>query len=659
MVVALTRSNVIAIVTINNPPVNATRVDVRQGLADAFLEAEADATIKAVVLICAGRTFIAGADIKEFGKPPLAPHLPDLLAQIETASKPWIAAIHGSVLGGGLETALACSHRIATRDAKLGLPEVTLGVIPGAGGTVRLPRLIPVEKALEMIATGKPVTAEEALSTGLIDTIAAGDLLEDAIQLARQVAGETMRKPLIAGAPLPPSSMDAFEGIAAKIEAKGKGQNAPKAAIQAVRNGLSMNAADALALERKTFLKLRDDPQSAALRHIFFAERATTQIKEIKGLTPSPLTTIGVIGGGTMGSSIAAACLLAGFSVIMVERDREAVSRGLAKVANILSDSLRRGIINADEQTSMLAHFDAIDRYNGLSEADLVIEAVFEDMNIKKQVFVELNKVTRPETILATNTSYLDVGAIATMVNHPSRVIGLHFFAPAHIMKLIEIVTPEALDDQVLATSIAFARKLKKIPVISGVCDGFIANRIMSNYRREAEIMLEDGALPWDIDAAMTEFGFPMGIFAMQDLAGLDISWAMRKRQAATRDPNERYVHIGDKLCEQGYFGRKAGRGYYRYDENGTSSPCPDVEALILNESKRKGINRQPMTKGEIMARILNAMQSEAQKLLDGGIARSPDDIDVVMVGAFGFPRWRGGPMFMKNDTNRSGTNDG
>lgn len=642
MVVAIERNSGIAIVTINNPPVNAMGRAVRQGLWDAIDTLEADDGITAVVLACAGRTFVAGADIREFGEMPEEPNLPDLLRRIEASAKPWVAALHGTALGGGLELAMACHRRVASADAKFGLPEVTLGLIPGAGGTVRLPRLVPMDIALDMIATGKPVEAIRARDAGLVDNVAPDDLLECAISMAREpgTTVPTLRREL-----RPETVVGAFEAAAGKILARTRGQIAPAAAIEALRNARDLPADEALAQERSLFLRLRDGDQSKALRYIFFAERATARLDRLKGIAPLPLSRVGVIGGGTMGAGIATACLLAGLSVTMIERDAEAAGAGRARVHAILESSLSRGKLTEKSFGERLDAFDATDTYSTLADADLVIEAVFEDMTVKQEVFAQLDQVVRPDAVLATNTSYLDVGALAKETAHPARVLGLHFFAPAHVMKLLEIVVPDGLDDRILATGIALARQLGKIPVVARVCDGFIANRIMSAYRREAEYMLEDGALPWEIDAAMEDYGFPMGLFRMQDLAGLDISWAMRKRQEATRDPNQRYVHIGDRLCELGHFGRKTGRGYYFYDEAGDAHPSPETEALILAESARKGIARRSIPQDRIMQRLLCVMRQEATSILDEGIARNPDDIDMVMVNAFGFPRWRGGPM--------------
>lgn len=444
-----------------------------------------------------------------------------------------------------------------------------------------------------------------------------------------------------------PQDIEAFDAAASKIASKARGQNAPKAAIQAIRNAFTMSAEDALAAERKAFVALKEDPQSTALRHIFFAERGTSKIDRIKGVAPRSIVKVGVIGGGTMGAGIATACLLSGYAVQMIERDMDAANAGKARVLATLEGSLKRGLINSDKHATLGAAFNASDSYADLNNSDLIIEAVFEDMAVKKQVFAQIEAVAKEDAVIATNTSYLDVNEIAASTSNPARVVGLHFFSPAHIMKLLEIVVPEQIDDTTLSSAVAFAKKLRKTPVLAGVCDGFIANRIMSAYRREAEFMIEDGAMPWDVDHAMVEFGLPMGIFQMGDLAGLDISWAMRKRQAATRDPKERYVDIGDKLCEMGRLGRKSGSGYYSYQDDGKGTPDPVVEALILSESERKGIARIEMSSADIMARILGVMQSEGQKILDEGIAQTADDIDVVMVNAYGFPRWRGGPMFM------------
>lgn len=645
MKVTVTHTDEIAWVEINNPPVNATSQIVRQGLSDAIDAIEQNPKVRGAVLHCAGQTFVAGGDISEFDQSPMEPHLPDLCMRIENSSKPWVAAIHGTALGGGLELAMACHVRVADAGAKLGMPEVLLGLIPGAGGTVRLPHLVPAELALEMMAVGKPIAAGAALEAGLVDKITNGDLMEAAVEYTCALACSGVLCPTLSRPVRMPRDQADFDAKADTILKKARGQNAPFAAITALRTALTLAPNSALEAERATFFSLRADPQSKALRHIFFAERATGRIQRIKGVHTRALEEIGVIGGGTMGAGIAATCLLAGLSVVMIERNEDAAELGQKRVFDILDGSLKRGLVTQANHSALCAAFQASTRYDDLATADMVIEAVFEDMNVKKEVFQALQAATRPEAVLATNTSYLDVNQIAATLDDPSRVIGLHFFSPAHIMKLLEIVAPTSIADDVLATGMAFAKQLKKTPVLASVCDGFIANRIMSAYRRECEYMLEDGALPWEIDRAMLDFGLPMGIFQMQDLSGLDISWAMRKRQAAMRDPSERYVDIADKLCEMGRLGRKTGKGWYDY-ASGKGVVDTEVEDLILAESKRKDIVRKAISSQEIMSRILGIMQTEGGKILAEGIARNADDIDVVMVNAYGFPRWRGGPMY-------------
>jgi 3-hydroxyacyl-CoA dehydrogenase len=635
----------VAIVTIDNPPVNAASAAVRAGVARAIAEVEADPKIRAVVLICAGKTFVAGADISEFGRPPIDPILPDVILALEAATRPWIAAIHGTALGGGLELALGCHYRIATTDARLGLPEVTLGLIPGAGGTVRLPRLIAPVEALTMAAEGKPVAAAQAVASGLVDRIADGALESAAIRFAREVSERPLPRPLSARPPIAGADAE-FEATAERIVARARGQAAPAEAVASVREGLTPGAAEALAAERRRFVALRDGPQSRALRHVFAAERAVTKIPGLADVKPLPTDTVGVIGGGTMGAGIATAALLAGRTVIMIERDDPALQRGLDTVRGHLANSLKRGIIDAAGHAERLARLTGSTDYAALASADLVIEAVFEDMDVKRSAFAELDRVTKPQAILATNTSYLDVNRIADAVRDPGRVVGLHFFSPAHIMKLVEVIRPARVRDDVLATAMLFARSLGKIAVPSGVCDGFIGNRIMSAYRRECDYMLEDGALPHEVDAAMFAFGFPMGIFAMQDLAGLDIGWAMRKRRAATRPASERYVAIADRLCEMGRFGRKTGAGFYDYPESGAAMRSPVVEDVILAESQAHGIKRRAFSADEIMDRIMRVMRSEGEAVVAEGIAASPDAVDVVMINGYGFPRWRGGPMW-------------
>ncbi|GAB4348180.1 MAG: 3-hydroxyacyl-CoA dehydrogenase NAD-binding domain-containing protein [Oricola sp.] len=599
------------------------------------------------MLVCAGRTFVAGADIREFGKPPAEPHLPDVLDAVERTRVPIVAAVHGTALGGGLELALACHARVADTKAKFGLPEVTLGLVPGAGGTIRLPRLVAIDDAIEMVTGGKPVGAQKALEIGLVDRIADSDLIAESKACAEKLILSGKPQPVTGRAPRDIPD-DAFWAEREKaIAARARGQDSPVEALHALRDGVTLPVAEAFAAERARFLRLRDSEQAAALRYMFFAERNTGRPNETDGVDPLPVEAAGVVGGGTMGAGIAAAMLLSGMTVALVERDAEAAAKAKERVAGILDGSRKRGLLSNAAYDETMARFSAHDNYDALAGAGLVIEAVFEDMGVKLDVFAQLDRVCRGDAVLASNTSYLDVNALANATKDPARVVGLHFFSPAHIMKLLEIVRTDAAAPQTLATAFALARKLKKIPVLAGVCDGFIGNRIMSSYRRECDFILEEGALPQEVDAAMRGYGFAMGIYAVQDMAGLDIAWAMRKRRAATRPADERYSRIADRICELGRFGRKTGAGWYTYPDGAKAGqPDPVVEKIILEESERLGFTRKSFTQDEIMERILSSMQSEARAVLDEGIALKPSDIDVTMVHGYGFPRHRGGPMF-------------
>ncbi|MCY4167386.1 MAG: 3-hydroxyacyl-CoA dehydrogenase NAD-binding domain-containing protein, partial [Rhodobacter sp.] len=537
MVVSVYAQNGVALVTIDNPPVNAASAAVREGLARALARTEADRGVSAVILHCAGMTFVAGADISEFGGTPLKPHLPDVIDDIERASKPWVAALHGTVLGGGLELAMGCHARIADRNTKLGLPEVTLGLIPGAGGTVRLPRLVTADLALTMVAGGKPITAPDAQTAGLIDEIADDDLLERATGFARELRHvlPTRERPLRKAL-----DTDSFQALSRELRAKARGQMSPVAAVEAIERALALPFDEALTAERETFLKLKSSPQSASLRRLFFAERGALKRDPRARAASRPLAGVGIVGGGTMGTGIAAACLMRGLPVILAEQTDKAAQAARTRVTDTLTASAKRGLVPDLDLT--LSRFQTGVELDDLTDADLVIEAVFEDMHVKKSLFAELDRVTKPEAVLATNTSYLDVNEIASVLKDPSRAIGLHFFSPAHIMKLLEIVLPDRVADDVVATGAALSKRLGKIGVFSGVCEGFIGNRIMSAYRQEADFLIEEGASPQEVDAAMRAFGFAMGVFEMQDLAGLDIAWAMRKRRAASPTPSERYV---------------------------------------------------------------------------------------------------------------------
>ncbi|KPB01838.1 3-hydroxyacyl-CoA dehydrogenase NAD-binding domain-containing protein [Ahrensia marina] len=636
----------VAVVQIDNPPVNALSQSVRAGIVAAVEQTDTNTDIRAIILICNGSTFMAGADVKEFGKPPVPPLLPDVITALEAAQKPWIAAIHGTALGGGLEVALGCHYRIAANSTKFGLPEVNLGLIPGAGGTVRLPRLVPMAEAFSMTTSGKPISAAEAHSIGLVDMISDGDLLRDALSFAETIIDQPKPDALSARQVKNPFSDDEIQAQLKTVSSKARGQLSPKIAAETLIANQSLDAEAGLALERDNFLRLKDDPQSEALRYIFFAERSVSKIGSIKNTVANPVEKVGIIGGGTMGAGIAASCLLAGLNVTMIERDAASLAAGVKRVETILQSSMKRGLISQAQYDTFNSNLSGNTQFEELSDADFVIEAVFEDMAVKKDVFAKLDAAVKPDAILASNTSYLDMNELAAATAHPERVIGLHFFSPAHIMKLVEVIRTDQVSDIALATSMAFAKKLRKLAVPAGVCDGFIGNRIMSAYRRAAEYMLEDGALPHEIDAAMKSYGFAMGLFEMQDLAGLDIGYAMRRRKDATRDPHERYVDIADKIYNMGRSGRKTGAGFYRYEDGKTPRHDPEIDALIIGESERKEIDRKPMSHDEIMAGIIGAMAQEGRDILNENIAASPQSIDVVMVNGYGFPRWRGGPMY-------------
>ena len=637
MVVSVYAQNGVALVTIDNPPVNAASAAVREGLARALARTEADRGVSAVILHCAGMTFVAGADISEFGGTPLKPHLPDVIDDIERASKPWVAALHGTVLGGGLELAMGCHARIADRNTKLGLPEVTLGLIPGAGGTVRLPRLVTADLALTMVAGGKPITAPDAQTAGLIDEIADDDLLERATGFARELRHvlPTRERPLRKAL-----DTDSFQALSRELRAKARGQMSPVAAVEAIERALALPFDEALTAERETFLKLKSSPQSASLRRLFFAERGALKRDPRARAASRPLAGVGIVGGGTMGTGIAAACLMRGLPVILAEQTDKAAQAARTRVTDTLTASAKRGLVPDLDLT--LSRFQTGVELDDLTDADLVIEAVFEDMHVKKSLFAELDRVTKPEAVLATNTSYLDVNEIASVLKDPSRAIGLHFFSPAHIMKLLEIVLPDRVADDVVATGAALSKRLGKIGVFSGVCEGFIGNRIMSAYRQEADFLIEEGASPQEVDAAMRAFGFAMGVFEMQDLAGLDIAWAMRKRRAASPTPSERYVRAADRLCEAGRFGRKTGAGWYDYTDRG-AEPSGFVARVIEEERAAKGITPRVFGAEEIMRRLRTRMSNEAAAVLAEGISASAEDIDVVMVNGYGYPRWRSG----------------
>jgi 3-hydroxyacyl-CoA dehydrogenase len=640
----------VLLVTIDHAPVNALSADVRRGLLDAVEAADADRAVEAVLIVGAGRNFIAGADIREFGKPPMPPSLPDVCNRIEACTKPVVAAIHGAALGGGLEVALAAHYRIAVDGAKLGLPEVQLGLLPGAGGTQRTPRLIGAQAALDLILSGRHASAKEALTLGLIDRLGSSDdiLAEGLAYVHELIAAHAPVRRTRDAAALSDraASLAAVAAARAETAKKSRGLFSPLKIVDAVEAAIEQPFDEGLRLERKLFLECIDSPRRAGLIHAFFAEREVLKAPETRDAKSRALNTIGVVGGGTMGAGIAVAVLDAGLPVTMIERDDASLARGRAHIEKVYDGLIAKGRLSAEKKAALMARWSGSTSYDALAGADLVIEAVFEDLTVKQAVFAELDRVCKAGAVLATNTSYLDIDAIASSISRPGDVIGLHFFSPANIMKLLEVVVPKQVSADVVATAFELAKKLRKTPVRAGVCDGFIGNRVLAVYRSAADAMMEDGASPYQIDAAVRAFGFPMGPFQVVDLAGGDIGWAARKRRAATRNPAARYVQIADRLCERGWFGQKTGRGFYLYPEGSRSgTPDPEVEAIIDAERVRAGITPRSFTDDEIIRRYMAAMINEGANVVHERIALRPLDVDVTFLYGYGFPRYRGGPM--------------
>ena len=638
------REGDVALILVDNPPVNALSQAVRTGLLAQVSAAVADPSVHALVIACEGRTFIAGADIREFGKPPLAPGLNEVLAAIEGSTKPVVAAIHGTALGGGFEVALACHARIADPKAAVGLPEVKLGIVPGAGGTQRAPRLAGPVAALEMMASGKPVKAIEAKAKGLLDAISGPDLRADAIALARELTEKPPRRTsqLI----IPPYDQDEFEKAASSVLARARGQLSPVKVVEAVRLATRLSFEEGLKAERAIFAELVGSDQARALRYAFFAEREVQRVPHLHGVEPRRVDTVGVIGAGTMGAGIAVALLDAGLRVTVVETSTQAVGAGWDRIAGLYARAMKSGRLDESSKDERLSRLTVTEDFGDLAGMDLVIEAAFEDMAVKKDIFTRLGTTARPGAVLATNTSYLDVNEIAEASGRPADVIGLHFFSPANIMRLVEVVEGAASAKEAVATGVALAKRLGKLPVTCGVCDGFVGNRILAAWRQVTDFALEDGALPQEVDSALESYGMAMGPFAVADLAGLDIGWARRKRLAATRDPRARYGGtVADRLCAQGRFGQKTGMGYYRY-ENGKRQVDPEVSDLVENVSAELGRKREPFDADRLVRLVRAAMVNEGAKILREGIVPRALDIDMVLLHGYGFPAWRGGPMF-------------
>jgi len=641
----------VGVITVDNPPVNALSQGVREGLKSALDRALADGGVASIALLCAGRTFSAGADITEFGKPVTPPALREVIDAFEASPKPIVAALHGTALGGGFELALGCHYRIAAATAKVGLPEVKLGLIPGAGGTQRLPRLAGIEPALKMIVDGNPVSAEKAKAMGVVDEIVEGDLAGAAIAFAQRLADESRPPRPTSALPVPPAKAGAFEELEKGIAKKQRGFVAPFRAIEAVRAAATEPFSEGMRLERDLFMQLMASPESRAQRHVFFAEREVAKIPGLPADTPTrEIRSAGVVGAGTMGGGIAMCFANAGIPVALIETTEEALDRGLSTIRRNYANSVARGSLRQEDMDRRMALLQPSTDYGKLAKADVVLEAVFEEMALKKEVFAKLDAVARPGAILASNTSYLDIDEIASATKRPADVLGMHFFSPANVMKLVENVRGERSAPDVLATAQKLGKRIGKVPVMVGVSDGFVGNRMLTKRMREAYFLLEEGALPWQVDKVLYDFGFPMGNFAMSDLAGLDVGWRNRKSKLDRLTPRERACDILDRICEMGRYGQKTGAGFYRYDEKRNPSPDPLIEKLIVEHSDRRGIQRREIADREILERCMYVMVNEGAKILEEGVAARPHDIDIVWIYGYGFRVYRGGPMFWADE---------
>jgi 3-hydroxyacyl-CoA dehydrogenase len=651
--VHLERDGEVAVVVIDNPPINAGSADVRSGLLKAIQAVQQDDSIVAAVLIGAGTTFIAGSDIREFGQPLAEPQLPAVIVAIEACDKPFVAALHGAALGGGFELALACDARVAAPGAVVGLPEVTLGIIPGAGGTQRVPRIVGVPRAIRMICSGERIPSSAALAAGLVDEEADGDLRFAAVAHARRLAGHKQR---LRDRAVPPADEAAIAEASAAALKAGKHRPAVEAAIDAVKASVRLAIDDALADERAVFQRLRVSREATALRHQFFAERDSAKHPALDGVAPRAVQRITVIGAGTMGSGIAIAALDAGYQVLLLEQDGAALERGATRIHEHYAARVKAGRMKASTAAASEARLRGTLDLAEVATADVVIEAVFEDLSIKQQLFRRLDSLAKPGAVLASNTSYLDLDAIAAVTARPQDVIGLHFFSPANVMRLMEVVRGKVSVPDALATGLAVGKKLKKLPLLTGNAFGFVGNRLYAAYRRQCEFMVEEGAWPEQVDAALEAFGFAMGPFAVADLSGLDIAWRMRQTQATTRDPAARYVHIADRLCEAGRLGRKTGAGYYRYVD-GKAQVDEAVNELIEQVRAQKGIAARHLDDDEICRRALLSLVNEAALLLAEGVAERATDVDVALVNGYGFPRWEGGPVFWAQERGEAALN--
>ena len=639
----------IGVIVVNSPPVNALSQSVREGILKAVNRAQEDRS-EAIVLRCDGRTFIAGADITEFGQPPKSPGLPEVLSAIENSKKPVIAAIHGTALGGGFEVSLACHYRCAIPSAKVGLPEVKLGLLPGAGGTQRVPRLAGVKAALDMITGGNPISAPKAREMGLIDeTFTAEDLESSAIAYARElrITGAPLKR--VRDITIDPATLDKrfFDEARVRLAKRARGQIAQDRIVSCLEAAVNLPMDEGLAKERELFGELVSSPESAAMRHIFFAERQAAKIKDLpKSAVSRDIKKVAIIGGGTMGGGIAMCFAGVGIPVVLVEADDKSLERGLATIRKNYSITVQKGKLSAEKMGQLISTISGTTSYDEIADVDLVIEAVFENLDLKKELFAKLDLVCKSGAILATNTSYQDVDAIAAATRRPEDVVGMHFFSPANVMKLLEVVRGYRTADNVLATSMMIGKKIGKVCALSGVCYGFIGNRMLGGYGREAQMLLLDGCTPARVDSALERFGMAMGPLAMGDLAGLDVGY--KARQARTDLPNDpRLYRMGTLLVEMGRYGQKTGSGFYKYDsETRRRQSDPEIESMIKTEAAKLGVEQREVEESEIIARCLYPLINEGAKILEEGIAQRPSDIDVVYVFGYAFPVAKGGPMF-------------
>lgn len=645
--VSVVKQGNILVATVDNAPVNALSHSVRVGLIEAVKALESDAEARAMVILCEGRTFIAGADIHEFKKPMVAPLLGEVIDTLDAATKPIVAAIHGTALGGGLEVALACSYRIALEGSKVGLPEVKLGILPGSGGTVRLPRLAGVEQALAMISEGGQISARDAREKGIVDEVVSGDLKAAAVAFAEKVIADGAKLRRTSDLPVPAFDPAVLETSRAALAKKYKGFKAPLVAVDLIKMVTETAVGEAIALEYQTCKELLVSPQSKALRHIFAAEREALKIDGVDAaVKPREVRTVAIVGPGTMGRGIAACFLNIGIPVTLIGLTDEGLASATKAIGKIYEGSVKRGSLSPEEMERRMALLTTTTAYDGIGGVDLVIEAVTEQLDVKKDVFAKLDAVLRDDAIIATNTSFLDIEELAASSKNPARVAGMHFFNPANVMKLLENVRAAKTAPDVLATTTALGKRLGKVPVMVGRSEGFVANRMLSKRTREAQFLLEDGATPQQVDRVLTAFGFPIGPFALADLAGMDIMAAARAARVARMSPREQHCNIVDRLVAAGRLGQKSGAGYYVYDENRKASHDPVVDELLDAHRKERGFTARTITDEEILERCLFAMVNEAAKILDEGAAARPGDIDVIWTNGFGFPTYLGGPMF-------------